>query len=252
MPVCVAFACGSTARNAARDFEDRLAQEAEWAVTGRVGDLFKLERHVNELVKNPTFREEMRLKAQRRLDMERDWAFREMDRGAGRYAIRCGGGHVFLREWREKVSSELQQLRETERRSREFQREKDEPFVAARINLTCEITSAGESYISNMSGQLLMEDDDYDPPNVSKILPITTPADFARDYQVPPVIPGQRFSFNNEMMPRIRRCRPEHNDWLTQCVRLGGPVKGSSSHDDPQSRDGIHPWTRLASLMWRR
>ncbi|KAM0795429.1 hypothetical protein BDR22DRAFT_590826 [Usnea florida] len=82
----------------------------------RIGTLVKVDNRVNELVENPAFREEMRQKAQQRLEDERDRAFCAMDRNACLYATSMwGGGPKSLRKWREQASFELRQLRETER-----------------------------------------------------------------------------------------------------------------------------------------
>ena len=209
----------------------------------RICTLVKVDNRVNELVESPAFREEMRQKAQQRLEDKRDSAFRRMDRNAYSHASSVGGGgHKFLHEWREQASSELQQLRETERLRREKQTAEDEePFVAARIRLTCEITSAGGSYISHMTGELV-EDSTRHEYDMSKILPITTPDEFARGFKVPLVIPGKRYSCCE--MPLIR-CKAEHYHWLKDCVRLG-PVK----HEDREPGDRLRSWARLGNLMW--
>ena len=210
----------------------------------RIRTLVKVDNRVNELVKSPAFREEMRQKAQQRLENERDRAFRLMDRHAYLHATR-GGGHKFLHEWREQASSEFQQLRETERLHREKQTAEDEePFVAARIQLTCEITSAGLIEVSHRTGELV-EDSPHYKYDMSKILPITTPDEFARGFKVPPVIPGKRYSCCK--MPRIR-CKAEHYHWLKDCGILG-PVK-SSRYDDREPGQKLRSWARLESLMW--
>ena len=212
----------------------------------RLCTLVKVDNRVNELVKSPAFREEMRQKAQQRLENERDRAFRGMNRDAYLHATRMwAGGHRFLHEWREQASSELQQLRETERlRRAKKTAEAEEPFVAARIQLTCEITSAGAIHVSHMTGELV-EDKARHEYDVSKILPITTPDEFARGFKVPPVIPGKRYSCCE--MPRIR-CKAEHYHWLKDCVRLG-PVK-SSRHDNQEPGQKLPSWARLGNLMW--
>ena len=203
-------------------------------VDERICDLFKVEQLVNELVKDPAFREETRLKVQQALDMKRDFAFERMNGWAVGEAYEKGGHH-FLSAWRKQASIEMQHLRETERRSWEhWFRWNDEPFVAARINMTFEITSAGESRISNMSSQLPEDEKEIEKnirwasdEDITNILPITTPEQFAQGYKRPIIIPGKRFSLCE--MPQIR-CKPEHHPWLKDRVGLG-PVK-SSKHGD--------------------
>ena len=212
----------------------------------RIRTLVKVDNRVNELVESPAFREEMRQKAQQRLENERDRAFQCMDGDAYLHATRIwGGGPKFLHEWREQASSELQQLRKTERLRREKQTAEDEePFVAARIQLTCEITSAGEIKISHRTGELVEDSPRYED-DMSKILPITTPDEFARGFKVPPVDPGKRYSCCE--MPHIR-CKAEHYHWLKECVMLG-PVK-SSRHDDRELGQKLRSWARLGNPMW--
>ena len=224
-----------------------LAQRAILIREGkRISTLVKVDDRVNELVKSPAFREEMRQKAQQRLEEERDRALGCMDRNAYLHATSMwGGGPKFLHEWREQASSELQQLRETERLRREKQAAEDEePFVAARIQLTCEITSAGGVNVSHMTGELVEDRPRYEY-DMSKILPITTPDEFARGFKVPPVILGKRYSCRE--MPRIR-CKADHYHWLKECVMLG-PVK-SSRHDDGEPGQKLRSWARLGNLMW--
>ena len=244
MPLCVAFGGGGVALNARRARIAELLDHEGVVVEERVCELFKVEQLVNELVKNPAFREEMRLKAQQRLEKRRDLAFQTMQQWALARAYDCGG-NKFLCAWREQASSELQQLRETERWNREHRtrEEEDKTFVAARIDMTCEITGIGESRISNMSSQLMEEDEYYiSREDMSTVLPITTPKESARGYTIPLVVPGKRFSLGE--MPQIR-CKPEHYPWLKDCVRLG-PVKSSSCYDGEKLRS----WGGLAHLMW--
>ena len=213
----------------------------EWE---RTRTFVKVDNRVNELVKSPAFREEMRQKAQQKLEDERDQAFYYMDRDAYHRSIamwRSGGGSKFLCEWREQAMAEWQQLRETEERLRSREKkqraaedkeeeEEEEPFVAARIQLTCEITSAGETRISHKSGELVEGGPgglDYAYSEMPKILPITPPHEFARGFKLPPpVVPGKRYSCGE--MPRMR-CKAEHYHWLKDCVRPG-PVE-SSRHE---------------------
>ena len=213
----------------------------------RIRTLVKVDKRVNELVRSPAFREEMRQKAQQRLEDERDRAFCAMDWKARLYARSIwGGGYKFLHEWRERASAELQQLRETERLRREKQMaEEEEPFVAARIQLTCGITSVGEINVSHLTGELV-EDRPRSEYDISKILPITTPDELALELMGPPVIPGKRYSCCE--MPRIR-CKAEHYHWLKECV-IPGPVKSSRHDDDGEPGQKLRSWARLGNLMW--
>ena len=199
----------------------------EWE---RTRTFVKVDNRVNELVKSPAFREEMRQKARQRLEDERDQAFYWMDRDAYHRSIRMwtvGGGSQFLHEWREQAMSDWQKLRETERLRREKQTAEDkeeEPFVAARVHLTCEIDSAGKTHITHETGELVENGPRPDYYNTSEFLPITTPDQFARGFKLPPlIVPGKRYSCCE--MPRIR-WKAKHYHWLKDSVRPG-PVESS-------------------------
>ena len=224
-----------------------LAQEEERRAT----ELLKAKQFREELGKKPALRQQVRMEAQRKLEARRDSAFKHMEH-MELQRIFCVGSiprqitaHKRFWAWRKQAVLELQQLRETERLG---MAQGTDTFIPPMENVTWDHTDAGESRVSITF---------KDPTDITNILPITTPAEFALKQQhtsdhspgfrsgteempsSPGLPPGRRILFSD--MSQIR-CDPEHYRWLRQSVSLR-LVKGSS-------RGKSRLWTQLASLMW--
>lgn len=138
-----------------------------------------------ELETNPALCEKMELEDRRKVEARRDYAFHQMEDmelhrifGMGSIFHQMAAHKVFW-AWRKQALSELQQLRETERSSREklAQDPTSNAALAAKENMIRQFTSTEEG------------EEEENPPSYSdyeeyltRILPITLPADFARNH----------------------------------------------------------------------
>ena len=214
---------------------DVLAREEERRAT----ELLKAEQFRKELGKKPALRQQVQEEAQRKLEARRDSAFKHMEDMELHRVFSGGSTHKRFWAWRKQAVLELQQLRETERLG---MAQGTDTLIPPMENVTWDHTDTGESRLCITF---------KDPTDITNILPITTPAQFALQQQHTPdhspcsrsgslgLPPGKRISFCD--MPQIR-CDPEHYCWLRQSVSLR-LVKGSS-------RGKSRLWTQLASLMW--
>ena len=211
----------------------------------RATELLKAEQFRKELGKKPALRQQVQMEAQRKLEARRDSAFKHMEDMELQRVFSEGSiprqiaAHKRFWAWRKQAVLELQQLRETERLG---MAQGTDTFIPPMENVTWDHTDTGESRVCITF---------KDPTDITNILPITTPAEFALQQQHTPdhspwsrsgslgLPPGKRISFCD--MPQIR-CDPEHYRWLRQSVSLR-LVKGSS-------RGKSRLWTQLASLMW--
>ena len=209
---------------------------------------------------DPALRQEMQLEYQRKFEAQQDVVFQQMQDSELLRIYGMGSmyqeikAHKRFWEWRKHAVLEFQQLRETQRLSRE-QLSHSDTFIPALEEVTWDPADAGESNISIMLKYT---------SDTTKILPITTPAAFALKQQhtsdrrpwsrsgtkatASPFgqPPGKRFPFGE--MSQIQ-CKPKHYRWLQESVRLR-LVKGLS-YDDQTPQNRLGPWSQLAKLMWK-
>ena len=220
----------------------------------RATELLKAEQFRKDLGKKPALRQKVQMEAQRKLESRRDSAFQQMEDTELHRIYSAGSitrqiaAHKRFWAWRKQAVLELQQLRENERLGRENLAQGTDTFIPAVEKVTWDHTDTGESRVSITFS---------DPTDITNILPITTPAEFALKQQHTPdpsplsrsgtegmasslgFPPGKRISLCE--MPQTR-CNPEHYRWLRQSVSVR-LVKGSS-------RKKPRLWTQLARLMW--
>ena len=187
----------------------------------RILEILKAEQLARECETDPTFRHEMQLEGQRRLERQRDAAFENMQY---QYLVRLWtfADHKQYWAWYKQAKMELQQLRETKRLEREHRPQETDIFPLLRNNpLSPQSRKAYESRLQP-----------YPPYRTAGILPITTPEAF--QLQHPPPQPRPWFKFNTEKVltkvepPGKRfsarkmtrcRCNPEHYTWIQKGVR---------------------------------
>lgn len=149
----------------------------------RAQKLQKAEQLRKELESNPALCEEMELEAWRKVEARRDYAFHQMEDmelhrifGLGSIFRELPAHKVFW-AWRKQALSELQQLREAERSSREKLAQDPDALLAAKKDMIRHFTSTDERE----------EDDPASWSTYSeyhtRILPITVPAEFARTHR---------------------------------------------------------------------
>lgn len=197
-------------------------------------ELQDVEQLKEDLKRDPVLRRKLQLKAHQELEIEREFAFQQMEDSEQRriYGLRSLfqqiAAHKLFWKWREQALLELRDLRQTER------------------------SEGNDSWISTVLDN---------PANTATILPITTPAAFALQQQQhePERLPwfrsgaggtassvgwppGKRFSFR-EMSQN--GCKPEHYRWLKESVEFR-LIKDQSCRDRTKERF----WPQLASLFW--
>lgn len=130
-------------------------------------------------------------------------------------------GHKQFWAWRKLAKSELEQLRETERLSREQLAQDTDTFTPPRESSSSQPTNTGESRASPSLNC---------PNDSTNILRITNPAAFALMQQSTPDPlatekkpssfghpPGKRYSVCQ--MPKVQ-CKSEHYSWLQKSLGL--------------------------------
>ena len=139
-------------------------QKVEW---------LKAEQLRQECERDPALRRKIETEAQQRLEAQQDYAFGQMEDNIlqGRLGMNA---HRLFWSWRKQALSELQQLRETQRSSREHLAQITDTFLFAKANVALDHDNRGERYISITSGY---------PAHVHDVLPITTLAAFALKQQ---------------------------------------------------------------------
>lgn len=215
----VACSGGSASQNARRAC---IAQEEQ-----RRLEVLKAEQLSKDLERNPALRHEMQLEAQRKLEAQRDFAFQEMQDGELCRIYRIPSptqeiaAHKQFWAWRKQAKSEIEQLRETERLSRERFAQDIDASIHPRRSSPIQPTNTGESHVTTSLSY---------PNHISNILPITTPAAFALKQQSTQDQsgteekgsscgrpPGRRISVCE--IPQVQ-CKPEHYGWLQKGLRV--------------------------------
>ena len=192
-------------------------------------EVLKAEQLGKNLERNPALRHEMQLEAQRKLEVQRDFAFQQMQDGEllrvfglrSRSPTQEIAGHKQFWAWRKQAKSELEQLRETERVSRERSAQDIDASIHPRRSSPIQPTNTGESHVTT---SLSYQD------HITNILPITTPAAFALKQQSKQDQsgteekgsscgrpPGRRISVCE--IPQVQ-CKPEHYGWLQKGLRV--------------------------------
>lgn len=133
-----------------------------------------------ELETNSALLEKMELEARQKVEARQDYAFHQME-DLALHRIFCMGSvfrqlaaHKVFWAWRKQALSEMQQLRETERLSREKLAQDPDALLAAKENMIRQLTSTEESE----------EEPSYSSYSeyLTRILPITLPIEFARNH----------------------------------------------------------------------
>lgn len=123
----------------------------------RAHKLQEAEQLRKELETNPALLEKMELEARRKVEARQDYAFHQMEdmelhRIFGMGSIfRQTAAHRVSWAWRKQALSELQQLRETERSSREELAQDPDAALAAKEKLIRQLTSTATQATQNIS-----------------------------------------------------------------------------------------------------
>ena len=211
----------------------------------RASELLKVKNLREEVKRNPTLHRQIELEAWRKLEVQRDYAFQQMEDIELHRLGWAFSAHKMFWAWRKQAQKEWQQLRETEQSSKERLEQIMDNFLLAKEK------EARNPY--------MVEYTDY-----QKVLPITTPAAFALEHYHTPELhlwfksraakivspstwpPGKRFSLCDILQTP---CKLEHHPWMKESVGLE-LLKGSGCGDRTiQKRLGL--WQHLAKLMWR-